>query len=1255
MTIKKLSKIVCVSTSTAVLAGMTLVSSVFLTNWSLFTTVPSAFAVESVTTPESNIYPLRFLDFEDGRNPGVSVGKVQSEVSQTSVHSGKYGLKIEFTGTTDVSGEQYWSAPSTFAGISIRKKLSDIKGISFWLRVDKPQKETKLVVTFAGERYQTKYQQDIPLDFEGWKKIDLYFKDIYDDSVFGDDFFYYHNMCWLYWEIRGSNSVVLHLDDVNFLVSSNLQNRERFWSVPKHNNPSEYYIFNSRLQILVGKSAGPFIHKVTAFRQKLIDSSTLVVNKTIINEEVLTANNGKIKVGDQEFLIRGTVTEGGLSPRVSLRSTPEIPLTYRFVLNTDTYDKEGFSIDGKTGSFETKPGTLITEVENPKEIVIGSLSKCRLRIEIAQATKVTIRRGDSNQIWLELTDNTGFIEFAISPPIESLEMALFTDRFKNVFNMNDCGQMEIRVLLSNTTDHDRAFSFNARMIDFEGNEVFNKKNTGRVIAEGVTDYTLRPNITRLGFYKLIVETKDEATGEQFRRFITLGVIQPVQRLNPPDQSGKFGVHFFARTRETAELINRVGITWTREDIYHKFMEPEPGKYNWGGLDLWTANARRAGLWVMPVSGEWAPWINTGEIVSDKWFKSKKVDLEAWGKWWSEMAHRYKGKVSAWEVANEGFYGLPVPLNVDLHQTAYKSIKAQDPDVPVVANVTGGMVDGGMVDYLKEFLAAGGNKGCDVVSAHPYTQNFSASPEQGSMREMGERVSKIIAPYFNNPRLWWTEYAFFGEDEYNPDIPCNWESYILSERAQAQYIVRAYLAGMAAGVEHMFYFLHQDSEKSPWQSGLLREEGIRPAICAINTICHVLEYTGFVQDIRLKDDVQIMVFKGKEYSAASVWCTASPEHKYVLHVPLAAADVEVLEFMGNTVQFPEDAREIAIPFDGSPAYITSRKMSPEQLAQVLSNARIEGGVSVSVGRIFLKPGQLEVELHSETSKTTEGQVKVLEPAPQDWGLKTFTDRFSSVAPGSSTRVKLTRENSLPTEGDPALLRLHVSDTQLIERSYNFIFAKYTNEHITVDAEPINWGEPTMVLDSSAYTSSRIDGVRTPSTVWYGPGDLSAKIWLRWDEANLYIAIEASDDVQRQAAGSPMSMWMGDSVQYGFDAAGNAPNMGPDGWDVTDDSEWLIGLYQDKPMLVRSTAPRGADAGPVPGVTYSVRRAGNITTYVAAFPWNIITPAAGETGSIFGFNFIVNDDDGDGRKGWLGMTLGMGESKAPRLFRKVLLIR
>ncbi len=1215
-----------------------------------------AVAGDATTPTQEELRPYPFLDFEaPGPLPGAAFsGNVQyAEPSEEAAHSGKRGLSLHFTGA-EKTGGQYLAFPSDMAALA--------KGISFWLKVVSNPGQSTLTVTFTSGDYQTQWHHAVPLGTQGWQKVVLYAEDFsvgHPPDVKPD----WRRNHWVFWQFNGPEPVTVYLDDVEFLVDPRIKTTERFVNI--HYYPDEYFIYNTHLQVAASKSAPTIIRCITAFRRRLVGPASVLVNGKEFDNATLALSGGKVGLSDQEYVeLTGSVANYRYQVSARLECEPKRPLTYRLSLDQDTYYKQGFEIDGIRGRFNPGPAGIVRQVEDAKSIILGSLSKRRLTIEPGEGVSAVVRRDDEGQFALDLTSDAGIVEFILSPPSEAIEISLATERYHNVYDVQDAGDIAIKALFRNNTEQSRWCNYKARMTDFEGQQVFEASGAVRIAATDSTEQLLEPDVSLLGFYKCVVEAMDASTGEVFRKFITLGVIQPVERAKPPDKSGKFGVTFFCKAPELAQLIARCGIMWSRDNIYHSSMEPKPGEYRWGVMDMYTSNALKAGLWTMPINGGWASWTELDEMVKDSWSERKRVNLDAWAQWWSEMATRYKGKVGAWEISNE-IYGNPVELVVDLHRAAYEAIKEVEPDVPVVANVTTGYGD--TVQYLKDFLEANGAQGCDVISAHPYT-GYHLSPEQGGMRELGDRVNEIIAPYFDNPRQWWTEYAWYGDDEFNPHIPCverDWSPAIISERAQAQYIIRAYLAGMAAGVERMFYFLDQDTVMRPMPSGLLREEGIHPALCAINTICRALEYTDFVQDVELQDDVELMVFRGADHVAAAVWCTATPERRYVLRAPLAAADVQVLEMMGNTLEFPQAAKEIGIPFDGSPAFIISTKLSPEALAEALSRARLEGGgpVSiqheagppVSVGRVFLKPGALEVEVCNETAKPASGKLSVLPPRPVNWGLRDEAAEFADLPPGAVVRIELQREATLPLQGSPTLLRLRASGAPPVKRNYNLLFASHSQSRLPVDDDPATWGEPRLVLDTAQYTMSCVNGVKAPSTVWEGPQDLSARLWLRWDEGKFYIGLVVRDDVHRQLADRALDMWQGDSVQLGFDAEGNAPTERPDGWDGIDDSEWEMGLFQGQPELLRTTGPGGFAVSRIEGVDFSVRREGDVTIYVAAFPWEVLAPATGEEGTIFSFNFIANDDDGNGREGWLGITGGIGETKAPRLFRKVLLVR
>ena len=141
--------------------------------------------------------------------------------------------------------------------------------------------------------------------------------------------------------------------------------------------------------------------------------------------------------------------------------------------------------------------------------------------------------------------------------------------------------------------------------------------------------------------------------------------------------------------------------------------------------------------------------------------------------------------------------------------------------------------------------------------------------------------------------------------------------------------------------------HLDQDTKLWNFPVapLREQGIRPVVCGINTLCRAVEFTDFVRDVDLQADVTARVFRGADHSAIAVWSNTSlrssttPEGKYVLRAPLNARDVEILDMMGRTLKSRNGSREIAVPFDGCPAYIVSRNLSGEQLCAALEKGRI----------------------------------------------------------------------------------------------------------------------------------------------------------------------------------------------------------------------------------------------------------------------------------------------------------------------------
>lgn len=199
-------------------------------------------------------------------------------------------------------------------------------------------------------------------------------------------------------------------------------------------------------------------------------------------------------------------------------------------------------------------------------------------------------------------------------------------------------------------------------------------------------------------------------------------------------------------------------------------------------------------------------------------------------------------------------------------------------------------------------------------------------------------------------------------------------------------------------------------------------------------------------------------------------------------------------------------------------------------------------------------------------------------------------------------------------------------------------------ITVDGDLGEWGtEGRLVLSTTDW-----QGV-VPLT---GAGDLAVEARARWQTGQLYLAFTVTDDVHVNDDADDL-LWLSDSLQLAFDGARNYG----DAYDDTDDHEINFALARGATRGYRFLGPGGASDG----WSAMVARSGSTTVYEIALPATTLSPTALAEGSILGFSFVVNDDDGEttmdgtGREGWMELTPGIGTRKEPYAFGELRLVR
>ncbi|MFH1809479.1 MAG: sugar-binding protein [Pseudomonadota bacterium] len=167
----------------------------------------------------------------------------------------------------------------------------------------------------------------------------------------------------------------------------------------------------------------------------------------------------------------------------------------------------------------------------------------------------------------------------------------------------------------------------------------------------------------------------------------------------------------------------------------------------------------------------------------------------------------------------------------------------------------------------------------------------------------------------------------------------------------------------------------------------------------------------------------------------------------------------------------------------------------------------------------------------------------------------------------------------------------------------------------------------------------------SESWGGVQDCSLRVAARWDLDNLVLGIEVTDDVHRNDR-PPAELWQGDSLQIALDLG----QSGGPAYDDVDDHEINVALSSGVTSSYRFHGPAAAsDAWQV-----AVAREGTLTRYEVRLPRAAVPGIDLSVNAVIGFSFLVNDDDGAGRTGWLEFTPGIGQAKVPELFGEIVLL-
>jgi hypothetical protein len=228
----------------------------------------------------------------------------------------------------------------------------------------------------------------------------------------------------------------------------------------------------------------------------------------------------------------------------------------------------------------------------------------------------------------------------------------------------------------------------------------------------------------------------------------------------------------ADINRSLDAMQAMGVNNVRVLLPWAFMEPLPGVDNWATADYIVNAANQRGMGVLGVLNSTPSWaIAPGQPVTYSTPPASDAQLAAFA---SQVASRYAGKISAYEVWNEpnsyyGYYPTPDAAGYTrMLQAVYPAIKAADPNATVVGGVLISVTDYGNltvnpINYLNQMYAAGAKGSFDALSFHPYqyTLPFSQGAPYGTAApivQLEQMHQIMVANGDGNKLIWSTEYG-----------------------------------------------------------------------------------------------------------------------------------------------------------------------------------------------------------------------------------------------------------------------------------------------------------------------------------------------------------------------------------------------------------------------------------------------------------------------------------------------------------------
>ena len=649
------------------------------------------------------------------------------------------------------------------------------------------------------------------------------------------------------------------------------------------------------------------------------------------------------------------------------------------------------------------------------------------------------------------------------------------------------------------------------------------------------------------------------------------------------------------------------------------IQPTPDVWKWEGLDEIVDMYMKQGVEMQVLLGFTPKWAADPEKQKSKewtdWNRSKP-DIEAWKKYAYNFASRYKGKIRFFELWNEpdiGFFKGTFEEYMEMIKTAYPEIKKANPDAIVL---TGGFASLGYhpstkKDFHKNVLEFGQDY-FDVHATHEHGSFDNYVKITDGVLQDVRKLLKTNKPWYPNETAM---HSLNGEDY------------------QAEVLVQKMVFSKARGaIAYNWYDLRNDGFNpmdGEHNYGILTNDFYPKAGYPVyNELAKIMRGKKLVKDLT-DSNVYAFLFAGGGEQVVAAWLKNSGTADSVIMFRNCGKDSSNVDMMGNRTTAPAADGVALMQVSAKPSYFTSSSSDAK-------SANIEpAGSFINVDSSVGCPGygiMLNGKISNPFKDEREFKVSILLPE----GISAADSSVTVKVPGLASK-DFAFAGKIPadfrSEGQNKATLFYEMKASSLRGQLSIPMALAQRiEQGSMDTKKADFSLKT---HASVYNFSEKDPT-IAHLAWKGASDQSAEIKLAKGTQSVLIRVDLTDDIHFQED-SGLNVWRGDNIQMAIKIPGQS-------------GFWELGfsmLKDGKAEVSCWTTPSGFK-NPDQTIKLKTTPSQGRLVYDIEIPYSAIGVSDEILAKGIQFNLIVNDNDGQGRKGWIQIAPGIGQSKNPELF-------